>query len=583
MSAMDIITQIAGQGASPSSGGVQSGSAPAGAGAGAAALFQSALSGFLAGAISAEQAASAGLTAQGANGLNVNGLNINGPVISASAGNAVGAQPNLIAGLLNQNPAAGQNAVGIAKGQITAADLEALASLSPEDLASALMAQGVAPETVTAAAQNLQANLQQLAAQASANSQVAAQAGNALTLTPADQATLTGVGQALGAKMAETAALMRSASTAQTANGGAVDGTAQIDPAISDLAKSIASLVNGGLLGAGAAGATSQSADEAAALNPQALADAVQRMGLPVAAPIKPGIKPQVATVTPAAGSGADDGNGNALQSGNPSTNNLVAALATKATGASANGAGNLGANASNGAASNVNISASALAALNAQNSADSATITLGKGEFSRLSGPMADPLLQNAPAPAQAHLQPTSTQQVIAAGLGTLSGDSITLGKIAPQITTPPHYTSAGIANNVGMQISKSMMAGQTEFTIRIDPPELGRVNVKMHFGQDGTLRAMIQTDTREAMQLLQREQGVLERALEQAGAKLDQGGLNFSLKDGKNDGQQAHNEQNSSGANDGEFSNALMGEDDITAEVMPYVDADRALDIRI
>ena len=122
MSAMDIITHIAGLGAPQGPGNVPSGSAPTsantGASAGAAAMFQSALQGFLAGAITADQASAAGLTGNG-----TNGLNINGPIVSASASNQSGAQNNLIAGLLNQGAAAGNGAAAGATGQITTADL----------------------------------------------------------------------------------------------------------------------------------------------------------------------------------------------------------------------------------------------------------------------------------------------------------------------------------------------------------------------------------------------------------------------------------------------------------------------------
>ena len=93
-----------------------------------------------------------------------------------------------------------------------------------------------------------------------------------------------------------------------------------------------------------------------------------------------------------------------------------------------------------------------------------------------------------------------------------------------------------------------------------------------------------MITADTREALQLLQRESGILERALEQAGAKLDQGSLNFSLKDGNNNGQHAHNDSRPGGNGQGdEFDEALLGEEDVTMDVHAWVDNSRELDIRI
>lgn len=101
-----------------------------------------------------------------------------------------------------------------------------------------------------------------------------------------------------------------------------------------------------------------------------------------------------------------------------------------------------------------------------------------------------------------------------------------------APAATHAPAFTGwTPVAGQVAMQISRMVKDGNQEFTIRLDPPELGRVNVKMEITHDGKVNAVVSADNEKALQLLQRDQALLERALADAGLKADSGSLNFSL----------------------------------------------------
>jgi flagellar hook-length control protein FliK len=68
----------------------------------------------------------------------------------------------------------------------------------------------------------------------------------------------------------------------------------------------------------------------------------------------------------------------------------------------------------------------------------------------------------------------------------------------------------------------------------IRLDPPELGRVDVKLETAQDGTLKAVLSAERVEALELLRRDQGTLENALRQAGVALGDNAISFSLSAG-------------------------------------------------
>jgi flagellar hook-length control protein FliK len=74
----------------------------------------------------------------------------------------------------------------------------------------------------------------------------------------------------------------------------------------------------------------------------------------------------------------------------------------------------------------------------------------------------------------------------------------------------------------------------------IRLDPPELGIVDVKLSTGRDGKLTASFSTENGDAFQMLKGESGALEAALRDAGVDLGEEGLTFSLNDSR-DGSNA------------------------------------------
>ncbi len=88
-----------------------------------------------------------------------------------------------------------------------------------------------------------------------------------------------------------------------------------------------------------------------------------------------------------------------------------------------------------------------------------------------------------------------------------------------------------------VAFEMARQVHQGTSRFTIRLDPPELGRVDVRMHIDASGTLNARLTVDRAETLDLFQRDQRALERALVQAGLDAGKTYLEFSLR------QQGHN----------------------------------------
>jgi hypothetical protein len=119
---------------------------------------------------------------------------------------------------------------------------------------------------------------------------------------------------------------------------------------------------------------------------------------------------------------------------------------------------------------------------------------------------------------PAVAQVQPQTAAPVVAASL-----------QVAPQ--TAQMAAQPDIAA-LAVQIAAKSDEGTKHFDIRIDPPELGRVEVKLTIDDAGHAQAHLSVEKPQTLDLLQNDRNNLERALRDSGIALSQNGLNFSLK---------------------------------------------------
>lgn len=150
---------------------------------------------------------------------------------------------------------------------------------------------------------------------------------------------------------------------------------------------------------------------------------------------------------------------------------------------------------------------------------------------------PASNPAAQSAQS-TQAAALPEGFQPVHAQPLHsqTQGQPGLPHGADVVRVATPQQLPEA-----VGIAISRHVGAEATEFTLRLDPAELGRIEVKLEMGKDGQATVSIRADDASTYDLLRRDSSALERALAEAGLKLDSGGLNFSLRqqDGQNQQQ--------------------------------------------
>jgi chemotaxis protein MotD len=124
-----------------------------------------------------------------------------------------------------------------------------------------------------------------------------------------------------------------------------------------------------------------------------------------------------------------------------------------------------------------------------------------------------------------------------------------------APQANTPA--TVPVPLASVGFEIASKATAGDNHFDIRLDPPELGRIEVRLHVDRDGNVTSHLIADRKDTLDLLKRDSSGLERALQDAGLKTSDNGMQFSLRD------QSANQQQNNDVNNAKTAHIVVPDD--------------------
>lgn len=88
--------------------------------------------------------------------------------------------------------------------------------------------------------------------------------------------------------------------------------------------------------------------------------------------------------------------------------------------------------------------------------------------------------------------------------------------------------------AAQVAQDIIRRFDGGSTTFDLRLDPPELGRVEVRLEVSRDHRVTAVVAADNPQALAELARHARDLEQSLQSAGLMLSDNGLSFDLRQG-------------------------------------------------
>lgn len=83
-----------------------------------------------------------------------------------------------------------------------------------------------------------------------------------------------------------------------------------------------------------------------------------------------------------------------------------------------------------------------------------------------------------------------------------------------------------------LAVTIAAKSQEGAKHFEIRLDPPEMGRIDVHLSVDDTGKAQAHLSAEKPQTLTLLKNDSGNLERALKDAGLNLGNNALNFSLR---------------------------------------------------
>jgi hypothetical protein len=140
---------------------------------------------------------------------------------------------------------------------------------------------------------------------------------------------------------------------------------------------------------------------------------------------------------------------------------------------------------------------------------------------------PTAADLPVQAAAPAGDQSQAGALQSI---------GASAATSTAAAQAPAAPTIAAAAAAvpiAGVAVEIAAHARAGSNRFEIRLDPPDLGRIDVRLDVDRQGNVTSHLVVERSATLDMLRRDAPQLERALQDAGLKTSADGLQFSLRD--------------------------------------------------
>lgn len=129
--------------------------------------------------------------------------------------------------------------------------------------------------------------------------------------------------------------------------------------------------------------------------------------------------------------------------------------------------------------------------------------------------------------APSNAGSAPQSAE-------GTAPAPSVTVRAIMSATAQPGTPVQPQTpAREIAINMARNLGNGTNRFEIRLDPAELGRIDVRMEVNADGRVQAHLTVEKPETLEMLQRDARSLEKALADAGLDMDQSSLGYSLRD--------------------------------------------------
>ena len=124
--------------------------------------------------------------------------------------------------------------------------------------------------------------------------------------------------------------------------------------------------------------------------------------------------------------------------------------------------------------------------------------------------------------------------------------------------------FTKRATVNGLAADIALRAAGGNSRFEIRLDPADLGRIDVRLDVDKHGNVTSHLTVERPATLDMLRNDAPRLQQALEDAGLKTGDSGLQFSLRDQSSSGRDG---DNGSGRNSQRV--VIAEEDTIPAQV--------------
>jgi flagellar hook-length control protein FliK len=143
---------------------------------------------------------------------------------------------------------------------------------------------------------------------------------------------------------------------------------------------------------------------------------------------------------------------------------------------------------------------------------------------------------------------QQGSTPMQSLSGLGsgttntTASSSANSFSQTLQRASTPP------MLEQVVFHVRQAAANGNSKIHIQLDPVELGKLDIKLAVDAEGKTSITVIADSKQTLDMLQKDSQGLQKALADVGLKTDSGSLSFNLRGGQQEQGQGRNEQQAS-----------------------------------
>ncbi|SHG38091.1 hook-length control protein FliK [Bradyrhizobium erythrophlei] len=117
------------------------------------------------------------------------------------------------------------------------------------------------------------------------------------------------------------------------------------------------------------------------------------------------------------------------------------------------------------------------------------------------------------------------------------------TAAPVGPLTVTAASHAAVPLSG-LALEIAASAKNGKSSFEIRLDPADLGRIDVRIDVDRNGQVTSHLTVEKPETLSMLRQDAPQLQRQLDDAGFKTGDNGLQFSLRDQSSSGQNSGNQ---------------------------------------